>query len=52
MWMDDGSGQYGRTGKSKYTQALMALIQEFVDARPERVDPSASISAAAPTAAS
>ncbi len=39
MWMDDGSGQYGRTGKSKYTQALMALIQEFVDARPERVDP-------------
>ena len=39
MWMDDGSGQYGRTGRSMYTEALMALIEEFVEARGSRIDP-------------
>jgi predicted peptidase len=28
--MNDGSGQYGRTGKSKYGVALKALIDEFI----------------------
>lgn len=31
MWMDDGSGEYGRTGKSMYVHALKALIDEFVE---------------------
>ena len=31
MWLDDGSGQYGDSGKSKYTEALKALIDEFID---------------------
>ena len=30
MWLNDGSGQYGSSGKSMYTGALMALIEEFV----------------------
>lgn len=30
MWMDDGSGQYTQSGKSKYVEALKALIDEFV----------------------
>ncbi|WP_123041136.1 prolyl oligopeptidase family serine peptidase [Cohnella candidum] len=30
FWLDDGSGQYGRTGKSKYVKALKALIDEFI----------------------
>ena len=30
MWMDDGSGQYGHSGISKYTEALKALIDEFI----------------------
>lgn len=30
FWMDDGSGQYTRTGKSKYVKALKALIDEFI----------------------
>lgn len=30
FWMNDGSGQYGRTGKSKYGEALKALIDEFI----------------------
>lgn len=38
MWMDDGSGQYGRTGRSKYTEALMALIEEFVAEHDGRID--------------
>ena len=33
MWMDNGSGQYTRTGKSMYCQALKALIDEFVATR-------------------
>ena len=35
MWMDNGSGQYTRTGKSMYTTALMDTIKEFVAAHPE-----------------
>ena len=30
MWMDDGSHQYGNSGKSMYTKALKALIDEFI----------------------
>ncbi|MCY9665365.1 prolyl oligopeptidase family serine peptidase [Paenibacillus alginolyticus] len=30
FWMNDGSGQYGRSGKSKYGVALKALIDEFI----------------------
>jgi predicted peptidase len=30
MWMDDGSGQYTSSGKSMYTTALKALIDEFI----------------------
>ncbi|MBR2823174.1 MAG: prolyl oligopeptidase family serine peptidase [Clostridia bacterium] len=31
MWLDDGSGVYGDSGKSMYTEALKAAIDEFVD---------------------
>lgn len=31
MWLDDGSGQYGHSGKSKYTEALKVLIDEFIE---------------------
>lgn len=31
MWMDDGSHEYGHTGKSMYTKALKTLIDEFVE---------------------
>ncbi len=31
MWLDDGSGQYGDSGKSMYTEALKSLIDEFLD---------------------
>ena len=30
MWMDDGSHQYGTTGKSMYTKALKAAIDGFI----------------------
>jgi len=30
FWMDNGSGQYTRTGKSRYVEALKALIDEFI----------------------
>lgn len=30
MWMDDGTGQYTKSGKSKYTAALKYLIDEFI----------------------
>ena len=30
MWLNDGSGQYGDSGKSMYTESLMTLIEEFV----------------------
>ena len=37
MWMDDGSHEYGTTGKSMYAEALFALIDEFVSSH--EVDP-------------
>ena len=39
MWLDDGSHQYGDSGKSMYTEALMAAIQEFADRFPAVIDP-------------
>ncbi|GHU83721.1 hypothetical protein FACS1894196_4020 [Clostridia bacterium] len=30
FWLDDGSGQYGRSGKSMYTEALFDAIEYFV----------------------
>lgn len=37
FWMNDGSGQYGHTGKSIYVKALKACIDEFV-AKNENID--------------
>ena len=34
FWMNDGSGQYGTTGKSMYVKALKACIDEFVEKNP------------------
>ena len=31
MWLDDGSHQYGDSGKSMYTEALKFLIDEFAE---------------------
>ena len=31
MWMDSGEGEYTQTGNSKYTKALLALIEEYID---------------------
>ena len=31
MWLNDGSGVYGDSGKSMYTEALKAAIDEFID---------------------
>ncbi|REE67586.1 putative peptidase [Paenibacillus taihuensis] len=30
FWLDDGSGEYGRSGKSMYVKALKAAIDEFI----------------------
>jgi len=30
MWMDSGDGTYTKTGDSKYTNALLALIHDFI----------------------
>lgn len=30
MWMDDGSGEYTQSGQSMYSEALKALLDEFV----------------------
>ncbi|MBB6633395.1 prolyl oligopeptidase family serine peptidase [Cohnella thailandensis] len=38
FWLDDGSGQYGRTGKSMYGKALKALIDEFVAKNDAAID--------------
>lgn len=38
FWMNDGSGQYGRTGKSKYGEALKALIDEFITRNDAAID--------------
>ncbi len=34
FWMNDGTGEYGRTGKSIYGEALKALIDEFLERNP------------------
>ena len=34
FWMNDGSGQYGNTGKSMYVKALKSCIDEFVEKNP------------------
>lgn len=34
FWMNDGTGQYGHTGKSIYVKALKACIDEFLDKNP------------------
>ena len=39
MWMDDGSGQYGNSGISMYTEALRYLIEEFVNRFRCAIDP-------------
>ncbi|MGO4274877.1 prolyl oligopeptidase family serine peptidase, partial [Paenibacillus sp. TAF58] len=38
FWMNDGSGEYGRTGKSKYGKALKFLIDEFIAKNDEAID--------------
>ena len=39
MWLDDGSHQYGDSGKSMYTEALKYLIDEFAARFPAVIDP-------------
>ena len=39
MWLDDGSHQYGDSGKSMYTEALKYLIDEFIDRFRAVIDP-------------
>lgn len=39
MWLDDGSGCYGNSGKSQYTEALKYLIDEFIDRFRYVIDP-------------
>lgn len=38
FWMDDGSGTYGRSGKSRYAKALKALIDEFIEKNETGID--------------
>lgn len=38
MWMDSGEGEYTKTGQSKYTKALIALIEEYIDKNPIDTD--------------
>ena len=38
FWMDDGTEQLGRVNESVYARPLKALVDEFVAARPGRVD--------------
>lgn len=38
FWMDDGSGEYGRSGKSRYGKALKALIDEFIARNDAAID--------------
>jgi predicted esterase len=35
MWMDDGSGEYTKSGNSMYVLALKALIDEFIHLHPD-----------------
>lgn len=34
MWMDAGDGTYTKTGESKYTNALLALVHDFIHNHP------------------
>ena len=38
MWMDNGTGVYTTDGKSKYTEALKACIDEFVELHKAEID--------------
>lgn len=38
IWMDDGTGSYTTNGKSMYTEALMACIEEFVELHKDQID--------------
>jgi predicted esterase len=38
FWMNDGSGQLGRTGQSMYGKALKALIDEFIASNDAAID--------------
>jgi predicted peptidase len=38
MWMDNGEKSYTVTGKSMYTEALKACIEEFVELHKEQID--------------
>lgn len=40
MWMDDGSGKYGVSGRSMYGQALLACIREFIRSNEYGIDTS------------
>ena len=40
MWLDDGSGQYGDSGVSMYTETLKAAIMGFVERFSAVIDPS------------
>ena len=39
MWLDDGSGKYGDSGKSMYTEALKSCIDEFIQRFSAVIDP-------------
>ncbi len=38
FWMNDGTGQYTKTGKSMYTSALTALIKQYVKDHAAAID--------------
>lgn len=38
MWLDDGSHQYGTTGKTMYGDALKYLIDEFIEKNADVID--------------
>ncbi|WP_026494825.1 prolyl oligopeptidase family serine peptidase [Butyrivibrio sp. WCD3002] len=38
MWLDDGSGQYGDSGNSKYVEVLKATIDHFIDRFADAID--------------
>ncbi|MCQ4087881.1 prolyl oligopeptidase family serine peptidase [Saccharibacillus sp. JS10] len=40
FWMNDGTGQYTKTGKSMYTSALTTLIKQYVKQHAADIDPS------------
>jgi predicted esterase len=35
MWLDDGNGEYGRSGRSMYGKALKSAIDEFLQKNPQ-----------------